>query len=302
VWGSGFHGAYAAANAYLDGLASHRRARGLPATSVAWGVWDTGDARGSAAVPDSLSPVSLRRQGLAFLDPGRALAALGQVLAADETFVAVADVDWARFAPVFAAARAWPLLNEIPEVRALAAVPAAEADDAGLAGRLAATTPAEQERMLTELVQAHAAAVLGHASAEAVPPGQAFREMGFDSLTAVELRDRLNAATGQRLPSTVVFDYPTAAALARHLQAVMTQDDGPAPLPALAELDKLESVLSAIAADDISSARITTRLEAVLSEWKETREKVDGTTVAEKIKSSTDDEVFDFIGKEFGIS
>jgi acyl carrier protein len=302
VWGSSFHGAYAAANAYLDGLASHRRARGLPATSVAWGVWETGNERGQEAVPAHLSPASLRRQGLTFLDPGRALAALGQVLAGDETFVAVADVDWARFAPVFAAARPWRLLTELPEVQALVDVPAAGPGDSPLAAQLTAAAPAEAERIVVELVRMHAAAVLGHASAEAVPAGRAFRELGFDSLTAVELRDRLNEATGLRLPSTVVFDYPTPAALAGHLRAVLTEQDEEAPLPVLAELDRLESMLSAIAAQDVESARVTTRLEAVMSHWKETREKASGHTVAAEIESSSDDEVFDFIGKEFGIS
>ena len=226
VWGSTYHGAYAAANAYLDALADHRRGRGLPATSVAWGVWDAEADRGQGLVPDSVSPVSLRRQGLRFLDPGRALAVLGQVLAGDETFAAVADVDWARFAPVFCAARRWRLLEELAEVRALAAPPkagaiAAEAGLAGLAGRLAGLAAGERERVVVDLVRGHAAVVLGHASAAAVQPGRAFRELGFDSLTAVELRDRLNAATGLRLPSTVVFDYPSAVALARRVTGLL---------------------------------------------------------------------------------
>ena len=219
VWGSGVHGAYAAANAYLDALASHRRGRGLPATSVAWGVWDTGD-RGQGLMPDGVSMASLRRQGLRFLDPGRALAALDQVLAGDEPFAAVADVDWARFAPVYRAARPWPLLEEIPE----AAAPAAPAEAAGggeFAVRLAGRPGPERERVVLDLVRGCAAAVLGHGPAAAVEPGRAFRDLGFDSLTAVELRDRLGAATGLVLPSTVVFDYPTAMALARRLLGLL---------------------------------------------------------------------------------
>ena len=223
TWGGSDHGVYAAANAYLDALAQDRRARGLPGTSVAWGVWDTGSWLGR----DVVSPVAsgsasrLRRQGFGFLNPGLALTALGQVLTDDEVFLAVADVDWVRFAPVFNAARAWRLLQEIPEVRQLAAAVPVEAQlsvQAGaLAARLAAVTPGERELVVTDLVRAHAAAVLGHVGVDEVSAGRAFREMGFDSLTAVELRDRLNTAVGLRLPSTVVFDYPSPVALGRQI-------------------------------------------------------------------------------------
>ena len=225
VWGSGAHGTYAAANAYLDALASRRRGQGRPATSVAWGVWDAGWVRGGGPVADGL-----RRQGFTFLDPERALGVLGQVLADGETFLAVADVDWTRFAPVYRAGRPWRLLDEIAEARALTAVPAAAGTGGDLAARLAGLAAADRERIVLDLVRGHAAAVLRHRSAEPIEPGRAFRDLGFDSLTAVELRDRLNAATGLALPSTVVFDYPSAVALARQLIRVAL---GTAAAPAL---------------------------------------------------------------------
>ncbi|GAB1818700.1 hypothetical protein HerbRD11066_18640 [Herbidospora sp. RD11066] len=222
TWGVGEHGTYAAANAHLDALAENRRARGLPATSVAWGVWSSGgrfdDSGEGPDRPLSLIPERIRRQGLRLLDPERALAVLGQVLADDETVLSVADVDWPRFSAVFNAARSWPLLDEIPEARqSEEATPATSGDGAALLERLAGVSPAQRERIVTELVGGHAAAVLGHGSSDAVDAARAFRDMGFDSLTAVDLRGRLNQATGLRLPSTIVFDYPSPVLLARQI-------------------------------------------------------------------------------------
>ncbi|WP_037075676.1 type I polyketide synthase [Pseudonocardia spinosispora] len=222
IWGVGEHGAYAAANAHLDALAENRRARGLPATSVAWGVWNTGQDSDGLDRALSVIPERLRRQGLRLLEPARALAALGQALADDETVLSVADVDWPRFAAVFNAKRSWPLLADIPEAQDAGAGPTGPATVTSgaaveLVGRLVGATPGQRERIVADLVRAHAAAVLGHTSSAAVEPGRAFRDMGFDSLTAVELRGRLNEATGLRLPSTVVFDYPSPVMLARQI-------------------------------------------------------------------------------------
>ncbi|BBB02255.1 putative modular polyketide synthase [Actinacidiphila reveromycinica] len=253
TWGSTEHGTYAAANAGLDALAYDRRARGLPATSIAWGVWEAGakaapyteDVLGGAVrdgadrVPSSASSAWLRRQGVRFLDPELALGALGQAVGAGETFVAVADVDWARFVPVFTASRRWRLLDALAEetardgATATAAAPGTEAvpgavreGTEGLAGLVAGREGAERERVVTDLIRSHAAAVLGHDSGAEVAAGRAFRDLGFDSLTAVELRDRINRATGLRLASTVVFDYPSPRGLARHILSLLPGPDG----------------------------------------------------------------------------
>ncbi|WP_049661458.1 beta-ketoacyl reductase, partial [Kitasatospora sp. MY 5-36] len=121
TWGSNDHGPYAAGNAFLDGLAEDRRARGLPGTSIAWGVWDSRDWDAVDDLmdhsPGRVTPRRLRRQGMNFLETERALTALDQTLADDETFIALADVTWEKFAPVFRAARPRPLLDAIPEAR-----------------------------------------------------------------------------------------------------------------------------------------------------------------------------------------
>ncbi|GAB2629674.1 hypothetical protein GCM10027168_71640 [Streptomyces capparidis] len=213
VWGSGGQGAYAAANAYLDALAERRGARGLAATAVAWGPWSGG------GMADGAAEEQLRRRGLPALAPELATLAVRQAVDNGDTAVTVADVDWDRFTAGFTAARPSPLLGDLPEVRStLVTAVAAATGDPALTARLAGLPGAEQDRVLLELVRAETAAVLGHSSLDAVEPGRAFRELGFDSLAAVELRNRLDSATGLHLPATLVFDHPTPAALARHIR------------------------------------------------------------------------------------
>jgi NADP-dependent 3-hydroxy acid dehydrogenase YdfG/acyl carrier protein len=313
TWGSAEHAAYAAANAHLDALAWQRRARGLPATTIAWGVWDAGQWVGQdgAAGPRSVVPARLRRQGIRFLDPDLAFGALGAALADDETFLAVADVDWARFAPVFTATRPWRVLEDIPEVRA-AAAPAAAGGGAvpggELARRLAAAPGPERERLAAETVRGHAAAVLGYPSPAEVEPGRAFRDMGFDSLTAVELRDRLNTAAGLRLPATAVFDYPSPLALAREITRQLlgaphdAPDDANTPAPIFVELQQLEATLGGISPDIHMRDQVTRRLQAILSEWIGAQGSAELTGADIELESATPDEVFSFFDRELGLS
>ncbi|MEU2134986.1 type I polyketide synthase, partial [Streptomyces sp. NPDC018352] len=228
VWGSGGHAAYAASNAYLDGLALSRRARGLTATSIAWGAWDGGGMSGGDAGEQ------LARRGLAAMPTGLAIAALRQSVEHDETCVSIADMDWERFAPVYAMSRPRPLIGDIPEAaRALAAKDEAAdgtgQDGSALRTRLRGLTAAEQEQQLLDLVRGEAASVLGHRSTDSVQPGRAFKELGFDSLTAVELRNRLTEATGLKLPTTLVFDHPNATRIAELLRTELLGIDSAAP-------------------------------------------------------------------------
>jgi acyl carrier protein len=167
--------------------------------------------------------------------------------------------------------------------------------------KLAGLAPAEQEQAVLDLVRAQAAAVLGHASAESVPPGAVFRDLGFDSLTAIDLRNRLGAATGLRLPATLVFDYPTPTTLSEHLRMAMGQDGSAVP-PVLAELDKLEEMLSKTALDELTSMKTAIRLQALLSQLTNVRRQDNGHSEVPTLESATDDEIIDFINKELGRS
>jgi pimaricinolide synthase PimS1 len=214
VFGSGGQGAYAAANAFLASLAEYRRARGLAATSVAWGAWA---GEGMAAKAGK----QLLRRGIREMPPELAVDALQRALDLDESSLVVADLDWERYAPSYTAARARPLIEGVPEaqlaLRQVQDAPDGDTREEGLAARVAGLSKDERERVVLDLVRSSAAGVLGYASIEAVEPQRAFKELGLDSLAVVELRGRLQAATGLRLPTTVVFDHPTPQALASHL-------------------------------------------------------------------------------------
>ncbi len=216
VWGSGDHAAYSAANTFLDTLAERRRARGATATSIAWGVWAPTDIEGRGGMSEGVDAGQLARRGLPLMDPATAITALHETLGHDEPFVVLADVDWARFLPVFTAGRARPLFDDLPQARRSPEAPAPEATP--LAQQLAGLSGGDADRVLLDLVRAQAAAVLGHASGDAVEPDRPFTDLGFDSLTALDVRNRIAAATGLRLPATLVFDHPTPLRLAAHLR------------------------------------------------------------------------------------
>ncbi|TLW91454.1 hypothetical protein FFT09_19290 [Saccharomonospora piscinae] len=171
---------------------------------------------------DGAAEELLRRRGLPAMPPGPAIAALAQSVAHGETCVTVVDVDWARFAPTFAIARSRPLMSDIPEAAAaIAATDPGAAEPGGardLREELAAADENERNRVLLDAVRTEAAVVLGHRDAAAVEPARAFRELGFDSVMAVEFRDRLTAATGVRLEATVIFDEPSPTELVDRLR------------------------------------------------------------------------------------
>jgi acyl transferase domain-containing protein len=296
IWGSSGRPAYAAANAFLDGLAQRRRSRGLPATSIAWGSWAGG------GMVDAGASSQLRRIGLSEMDPGLLVHAMGRAAGGEESHLVVADIDWTRFAPVYSLRRSRPLLRDLPEACQALDPQAGQgsADGGRLVDRLAGAGAAEQRRSLLDLVCGHVAVVLGHDSAAAVEPGRAFKEAGFDSVTAVDLRNRLSAECGLRLPATLIFDYVSPAALAEHLWARLFQDGSAASVPLPVELDRLEARLATLSRDEIEGAQVTVRLQVLAGKLSEMLGDGQAAGVAERLKTATADDLFDLIDNELG--
>ncbi|WP_434043626.1 MULTISPECIES: type I polyketide synthase [Sorangium] len=211
VWGSGFQGAYAAANAFLDALAEQRRALGSTATSIAWGLW------GGKSMADDAAKDHLSKRGVSPMPPQLAIAALQRALDHDETTLTLADVNWSRFAPAFAAARPRPLLHDLPEARSALESPSPAPREAELLTRLQGLSSTERVRHLVSLVLAETAVVLGHPDASRLDPHTGFADLGLDSLMAVEMRRRLQQATGVSLPATLTFDHPSPHHIATFL-------------------------------------------------------------------------------------
>jgi len=255
----------------------------------------------------------LQRRGLSVMAPNLAVAALAQAVGQEETAVVVADVHWEQFVPSFTMARPRPLITGVAEVPALLEAARGEeaAGDAAVSEftrRLAELgSEAERERAVLDLIRTEAAAVLGLGGAQDVEAERPFNEIGFDSLTAVELRNRLTALTALRLPSTLVFDYPSPAVLVRHLLAELASHTGTVQDSFLAELDRLEAAIATADPDEHTRVRVTSRLQLLLAKWTgaSTEQGVDkeqDPSTAESFDSATPEDVFDFIDNQLGLS
>jgi pimaricinolide synthase PimS1 len=206
-------GNYAAANSFLDALAARRRAEGLPAASIAWGLWETRGGMSSQLGEADLTRI--RRSGIEPLSDQRGLAFFDQALAVEIPLALAVSLNPAGLRARAAAGILPPILRGIVRLPAQRR----QASTGFLGARLADLPETEREAHVLELVRAEVAAVLGHDSSSAIEPSRAFKDLGFDSLAAVELRNRLGASSGLQLAPTVVFDYPSAAALTGYLLA-----------------------------------------------------------------------------------
>ncbi|MEB3981643.1 type I polyketide synthase [Mycobacterium sp. 663a-19] len=215
--GSSGQANYAAANAFLDGLAAHRRAHGLPAVSLGWGLWDQASAMTGGL--DAADRARLGRDGILALSSDEAMELFDSALIVDEPFLAPASIDLGALrAHAVAVPPMFTDLLNAPARRRVEDSLAAAKSKSALAHRLDGLPEAEQHAVLLDLVRSHIATVLGNTTAEAIDPDKAFQELGFDSLTAVEMRNRLKTATGLALSPTLIFDYPTPNGLAGYIR------------------------------------------------------------------------------------
>ncbi|MGW2394801.1 SDR family NAD(P)-dependent oxidoreductase [Streptomyces lydicamycinicus] len=295
-FGNAGQGNYAAANAFLDALAHHRRAQGLPAVSMAWSVWAE---RVQAA--DQSEEMRAER-----ISAGAMTAELGMVL-----------FDHARRAgePVLV-----PIPLDIPAIRALpkdrvpillhGLMPGDTRRSAGTEGpgekgwaeRLIAMPADKQRETVLALVRTQVASVLAYESADQVEDHRPFKDLGFDSLTAVKLRNQLAAAGGLTLPATLVFDHPTPVALAEFLREELVPAEADPSARLLAELDRIAAGLPEIAPDAAGRDKITARLRSILWQWDESRNGESPENSDEDFDSATDDELFDALDNELGMS
>ncbi|MFI0424910.1 SDR family NAD(P)-dependent oxidoreductase [Spongiactinospora sp. 9N601] len=291
---------YAAANAFLDALAEQRRALGLPGLSLAWGQW----ARGSGLTGE-LRAADLRRLaavGVVPMPAEEALALFDAARAGKDAALVTARLDLPALRAV--ADDLPPVLRSLVRVPGRATGPEAEdlaGADASLRRELAGLGPADQESRLADLVRSKVAAVLGHPEGNggSIDLDRPFKELGFDSLTAVELRNRLGSATGLRLPVTLVFDHPTPGVLAAYLRTELTGGDAAADDAdqVSAAMLRLRSAMAGAALDDAARGRLITGLKDLLREWGDAREEP-----AVAVETAGVDELFVLLDEEFEAS
>ncbi|MER5466772.1 SDR family NAD(P)-dependent oxidoreductase [Streptomyces sp. NPDC002668] len=309
VLGSAGAASYAAANAFLDGLARQRRAAGLPGTSLAWGLWTDNGGMG-----DRITDADRNRMGRAGVVPftsAEGLALFDAALTVDRPVIVPVRLDVAGLRSMARAGMLPAVFRGLVGDTGGTAEEAAAAITPALARRLAGMPEADREKVLLDLVRKQAAAALGHATADRIEPTTAFRDIGFDSLTSVELRNRLKAATGLRLKPTLVFDHPNPVAIARFLHKDLVLDLGAETPPVLDELDRLEAQLAALDPQDAVRDTVTARLKALLWKWTDTQQDTAANTAdagpgtdrdfdLDRIDAATDDEMFDLIDQELG--
>ncbi|MFF5173695.1 beta-ketoacyl synthase N-terminal-like domain-containing protein [Micromonospora sp. NPDC000089] len=295
VFGSPGQGNYAAANAFLDAVMANRRAGGLPGLSLAWGLWE--QATGMTEHLGGADQARMSRGGVRAMTPAEGMKLFDAALASERALLVPVKLD---LRGVRASGVVPHLLRGLVRSGRQQARTAA-GGDGGLAQRLAGLAPAEQDSLLLDLVRAQVAVVLGYSGAAAVRSDGAFKDTGFDSLTSLELRNRLREATGLKLPATMAFDYPTPYLLARHLRDELGTG-GDAIAQVNTRIGEVESLIGSLALDESTRSAITLRLQGLVAKCNGVREQADVASVAEQLESASADDVLDFIDAELGLT
>ncbi|MER6952284.1 SDR family NAD(P)-dependent oxidoreductase, partial [Nonomuraea sp. NPDC000554] len=286
-------GNYSAANAFLDALAIHRQATGLPAQSLAWGMWSA-DTGGMTRQMADIDVERLIRSGFTAMDADEGMQLLDAALTMPHPFLLPLPINTRTLAKrddgIPAILRG---LAHTPTRRTAHAGPVPDGESA-LQKRLAGLSPADQEHVLVSLVRSEAAGVLGHASEAHVDPDRSFSELGFDSLTSVELRNRLSRATGLRLPATLIFDYPNAVAIAEYMGSQILPKKEPVESQVLHSLDELSRLMGKVSTDVEGRTEITVRLQRLVDEWRGGRP---GAAEESTVRTASADELFSLIDK-----
>jgi acyl transferase domain-containing protein/acyl carrier protein len=285
---------YAAANAYLDGLAREWRAAGVPVTALAWGPWQA--ATGMAGRLTDGHRRRLTGSGVKAFTEAAALALLDRAWRSDEPVLVPLLPDPDALAARAAAGDLPAVLRDLVAATARAAAPPPQQPSFATLG------DADRRRELLALVRGRTAGILDHRDPARLEPASRFADLGFDSLTAVELRNALAAATGTTLPSGLIFDHPTIGALVAYLDGAVLAAAGPARLPVSTQLDRLESALADLAPDAPDRAVARARLRAMVDAWDRAAQPapVAGDDVAMRLDVASDDAIFDFINTELG--
>jgi acyl carrier protein len=255
ILGAPGQGNYAAANTFMDALAQWRRAQSLPATALAWGAW--APEGGMTQELGEANLARLRRSGLAPLTPAEGLELFDLAGGFDEPLLIAMRID---IATLRARARDGAIPTVLAGLVRVHAQGPREAADS-LARRLAQMPESGWDDAVLDFVRDEVSVVLGFAARSVVQPSRAFQELGFSSLDAIELRNRLTRATGLQLPATLTFDHPSPAAVAEYVRSRISEK-GVARAPIEETLDKLEAMLAAIAEDERARAGAQTRLRS----------------------------------------
>ncbi|TPQ24189.1 type I polyketide synthase [Streptomyces sporangiiformans] len=305
VLGSAGQGNYSAANTFIDAFAQYRRAQGLPAQSLAWGLWDL--SAGMAALGDLTVDERrrLRRAGMLSVTAEQGLALFDSATAAADAVLVPARLDLTRLRTLGPDEEVSDLLRGLvrtPARRAAAGAGTEPAAAPGLEDRLAAADAGERRRILLDLVRGTVAAALGFADRNDVVPQRGFLELGLNSLTAVEVRNRLGTATGRQLPVTVMFDYPSADQLADFLvERLAPRDVRPAPAIVHGDLDRIEATLAAGDLSEQERGAVTSRLQELLAKFEHgSGGATDRSALADQLADASDNDLFDIIDKGIG--